>query len=286
MKVNGALAAAAAVAGCAIGVGSQRAALRSTKLAETYAIARERAPHALLIANIGLPQLLPQSEGQPLAAADVRRLVGMLKADALAVHLNYLQECVQPEGQPRARGAVSALRRIIRAVRVPVIAKETGSGMTRSTARELIRIGVAGLDVGGRGGTSFALIEARRARDQGDAAKARLGSVFAEWGIPTPVAVADCAGLTRPVIATGGVRSGLDAAKALALGASLVGVARPLLQAALEGEAAVISWIRQFEVELRVAMFLCDARSIKDLRKRAILTGTTAEWVRQLRHLR
>ena len=285
-RVNAALAAAAEICGCAMGVGSQRAALRSTDLAGTYTVARKSGPHVLLLANIGLPQLVPQKAGPGLTAADVRRVITMLQADALAVHLNYLQECVQPEGQTRTQGALRALRAIVKAAGVPVIAKETGSGITRPTALRLRALGVAAIDVGGRGGTSFALVECQRAHRQGDTTRARLGEVFAEWGVPTPAAVADCARIGLPLVATGGIRSGLDGAKALALGASLVGVARPLLQAALISEAAVVDWLRQFELELRVAMFLCDARSVRDLRGRAVVTGVTAEWIRQLRRRR
>lgn len=281
-RINAALAAGAEACGCAMGVGSQRAALRSARLASTYSIAREEAPHAFLVANIGLPQLLPREDGTQLRTEDVLRLIEMIRADALAIHLNYLQECVQPEGQPQARGAMAALRRSVRATPVPVIAKETGAGMTRASARALRAAGVACLDVGGRGGTSFALIEARRAHAVGMTDKARLGQIFAEWGVPTAVAVVETARVGLPVIATGGIRSGLDGARALALGATLVGVARPLLSAALVGESAVIGWIRQFELELRTAMFLAGARSIADLRGRTVVTGSTAEWLRDL----
>lgn len=145
---------------------------------------------------------------------------------------------------------------------------------------------MACLDVGGRGGTSFALIEAQRAHALGMTDKTRLGEIFAEWGVPTAVAVVETARVGLPVIATGGIRSGLDGAKALALGATLVGVARPLLSAALMGESAVIGWIRQFELELRTAMFLAGAGSIADLRGRAVVTGSTAEWLRDLARVR
>jgi isopentenyl-diphosphate delta-isomerase len=137
--------------------------------------------------------------------------------------------------------------------------------------------------VGGVGGTSFAAIEALRAADRGDVARARLGQVFRDWGIPCAVAVAGSARSSLPVIATGGVRSGLDAAKALALGATVVGVGRPLLQAALEGAAAVDEWVRQFALQLRTAAFLSGVTRARDLSKIApVITGETRDWIMQL----
>src|SRR5262249_12997837 len=158
----------------------------------------------------------------------------------------------QPEGQPDAGGWLRAIERLAARLSVPVIAKETGAGMTADVARRLRDAGAAALDVGGRGGTSFAAIEAARAESAHDTRQASLGTVFDEWGIPTVVSVALAARAGIPVIATGGVRSGLDAAKAIAMGATAAGVARPLLQAAVTGgDAALDGWIERFELELR-----------------------------------
>jgi isopentenyl-diphosphate delta-isomerase len=166
---------------------------------------------------------------------------------------------------------------------VPVIAKETGAGVSGAVAKRLKVLGVKAIDVGGVGGTSFAAIEALRAQDRGDVARARLGQVFRDWGVPSAVAVAGCARSGLPVIATGGVRSGLDAAKALALGATAVGVGRPLLQAALEGAAAVDRWIAQFTLELRTATFLSGVTRARDLAlKPPVVTGATRDWIDQL----
>jgi isopentenyl-diphosphate delta-isomerase len=165
----------------------------------------------------------------------------------------------------------------------PVIAKETGAGMSRTTALRLRDLGVQALDVGGVGGTSFAAVEGLRASAQGDVASQRLGEVLRDWGVPTPVSVVASVYAGLPVIATGGIRTGLDAAKALALGATLVGVARPLLQAALEGDAAVNAWIAQFLLELRTVLFLTGARDASELRQRPrVVTGLTREWIGQL----
>ena len=282
-RVNVTLAEAAARHGLGIGVGSQRAALRDPSLRRTYAVVRERAPEAFVIGNVGVSQLVTQDDGAPLGARDIRTLIEMVGANAIALHLNYLEESVQPEGQTRASGLDVAIRRLVRQSAVPVIAKETGAGISGRVARRLRALGVKALDIGGVGGTSFAAIEALRAQDRGDAARARLGQVFRDWGVPSAVAVAGSARSGLPVIATGGVRSGLDAAKALALGATVVGVGRPLLQAALDGPAAVDEWILQFALELRTAAFLSGVTRARDLAtRRPVVTGDTREWIAQL----
>lgn len=282
-EVNRVLAAAAERHGIALGVGSQRAALRDPSLVPTYAVAREAAPTVFVIGNIGISQLVDQPGEARLDDADIARVIGMVRADALAVHLNFLEEMVQPEGQTRARGAEEALASLARTCPVPVIAKETGAGIRRETAERLRRAGVRAIDVGGVGGTSFAAIEARRARERGDERRALLGERFTDWGVPTAVAVVGAVMTGLPIIATGGVRNGLDAAIALALGATAVGVGRPLLQAALLGDLAVDEWIAQFALELRTAGFLSGVGRVTELRAaQRVITGETAEWLRQL----
>jgi isopentenyl-diphosphate delta-isomerase len=282
-EVNRRLGAAAERHGLAMGVGSQRAALRRPALAPTYAVTREAAPHAFLIANLGAAQLIPQASGDAIDQAAVRSAIEMIGADALAIHLNFLEEVVQTEGDRRAAGLRQALRATVCGAPVPVIAKETGAGISREVATELAGLGFAALDVGGSGGTSFAAVEARRASERGDERGVRIGRVFADWGLPTAVSVVGAAGAGLPVVATGGIRSGLDAAKALALGAMVVGVARPFLTAALEGEAALDAWVEHFLEELRVAVFLTGSRSCRDLRSRPrVISGATRRWLLDL----
>jgi isopentenyl-diphosphate delta-isomerase len=287
LAVNELLARVAERRGIAMGVGSQRAALRDPMLVPTYSIVRQTAPHAFVIANLGISQLVKQDRESALGGRDIAQIIAMVKADAIAIHLNYLEESVQPEGQTRARGALAAIRALTRRAKVPVIAKETGAGITREVAQRLRRAGVSAIDVGGVGGTSFAAVEALRAAAQSDAAHMSLGNRFRDWGVPTAVAVAGVGSVGLPLIATGGVRSGLDAAKALALGATLVGVGRPLLQAALRGESEVIRWVDDFALELRTAVFLSGARRAMDLaRAPLVITGDVKEWLDQLGYAR
>ena len=280
LEINAILARAAERHGLAMGVGSQRAALRNPHLAHTYSVVREQAPSAVVIANIGASQLVAQDSGPALAIDDARRAVDMLRADALAVHLNTLEESIQPEGDRRAAGAAAALRQIVEGLGVPVMAKETGAGLSRSAALRLRDLGVSALDVGGVGGTSFAAIEGLRAAERGDVKGRRLGEVLRDWGTPTAVAILAAVSAGLPIVATGGVRTGLDAAKALALGATVVGVARPVLQAALEGEAALEAWLQQWLLELRTALFLTGARTPGELRRQPrVITGDTQAWL-------
>jgi isopentenyl-diphosphate Delta-isomerase len=287
LEVNGALARAAQRHGLAIGAGSQRAALRDPSLEPTYATIREHAPDALVLANIGAAQLVAQGDRPPLTEAEVRHVVDMVGADALAIHLNVLEESVQPEGDDHARGCAQAIARIVEVLDVPVVVKETGAGLSRATAQRLRGLGVAALDVGGSGGTSFAIVERMRAERQGDARGVALGLALAEWGIPTAVAIVGATEAGLPTIGTGGVRSGLDAAKALALGATAVGVARPLLLAAMEGDDALDAWIEGFVTELRTVLLLAGCARPEDLRARpVVVSGRTRAWLDDLGYKR
>jgi isopentenyl-diphosphate delta-isomerase len=281
VEVNRLLASSAEKVGVAIGVGSQRAALEYPELTRSYAVVREEAPTAFVVGNIGISQLISYLD-EGLMDRHVGTLVEMIGADALAVHLNYLEEVVQPEGQTRARGALNALAAFVEASPVPVIAKETGGGLSVEVARTLRDIGVSMLDVGGRGGTSFAAIEAERSRARGDHRRSELGAALATWGIPTAVSVRACSDVL-PTIAVGGVRSGVDAAKSIALGAVAAGVGRPLLLCATQGEDAVLDWLSGFQLQLRSAMFLAGAHQVKDLASTTrVVLGTTGDWFRQL----
>lgn len=282
IAINERLATIAGDYGLAMGVGSQRAALVTPELARTYEIVQTVAPTAFLIANIGAPQLIAQQRHPAFTVADARRAVEMIGARALAIHLNFLQEAAQPEGDRRARGSLDALRAIAAEVGVPVIAKETGAGISYEQAHALRAAGVAAIDVGGAGGSSMAAMESVRAQSRGDAGMARIGQLFRAWGIATPISVVEtrlgAPGL--PIISTGGVRSGLDAARALALGATLIGMGFPFLKAASESLDAVRDFLEQFLAELRIGMQLTGAASVAEMQQRpVVVTGQTREWL-------
>jgi isopentenyl-diphosphate delta-isomerase len=278
--INARLAQAAEEFGLAMGVGSQRAGIVAANLAETYGIAREKAPNAFLIANIGAPQLIAQPRHPAFTLEEPRRAVEMISANALALHLNFAQEAVQPEGDRRAIGCRAALRALTSELGLPVIAKETGAGICREQALILRDCGASAIDVGGAGGSSMAVMEQQRAIARGDHRAANLGQVFQDWGIPTPIAVVEAGVAGLPLIATGGVRTGLDAARALALGASLVGMAFPFLKAASESYEAVQAFVQQFLLELKVAMQLSGAANVAQLRQADVLVGgETRHWL-------
>jgi len=275
-EINANLAKAAAEVGVAMGVGSQRAALEKPELADTYAVVKEY-DVPLRFANLGAPQLVRQGEKRAYGLEDARRAMEMVDAHVLIVHLNFLQEIVQPEGDHRARGVLDAIGRL--AAKVPVMAKETGAGVSREVALRLKRAGVKAIDVGGLGGTSFSAVEYYRAKKDAATTKERLGATFWNWGIPTPASV-QLANVGLPIVATGGVRSGHDVAKALVLGASAAGMAKPMLEAAKESAEAVARELRAVIEELKAAMFLTGSLTLKDLGARtAIVARPTADWL-------
>lgn len=259
--INLNLAAAAQELRVAMGVGSQRAALERGDLAETYQV-RKVAPDVLLFANIGAVQL---NYGYGLDQA--RRAVEMIEADALILHLNPLQEAVQAEGDHDWRGLLPKIEHLIRRLPVPVIAKEVGNGMSAAVAQRLIEAGVSAVDVAGAGGTSWSEVEAYR---QPDPRRKRIAHVFASWGLPTAVALREVRAAlpaTVPVFASGGIRDGVDVAKAMAMGATLVGSAAPLLGPATDEVRAVLDKFGAFIDELKIAMFCAGAGSLADLRR-------------------
>lgn len=276
-EVNARLARAAERFGLGMGVGSQRAALENPELEDTFSIVRDEAPHAFLVANIGAVQL--RDHGSEWA----EQAVAMIGADALAVHLNFLQEAIQPEGDHDASGCFAAIEELCRDFRTPVIVKETGCGISAATARKCWGAGVSAIDIGGWGGTSWAAVEAVRAGEgtgSRDQALMSLGEAFSDWGIPTVVSLAEVLATGGPVIASGGIRSGLDIAKSLAFGADLCGMALPLLRPAMESDEALVQIVEGIHRELTAAMFLTGSAGIIDLRSAPVyLTGRTRQMI-------
>ncbi len=198
----------------------------------------------------------------------------MIDADALAIHLNFLQEAVQPEGDRNARGCLKAIEEVCSTLKVPVIVKETGAGISREVAEAVKRVGVSAVDVGGKGGTSWSGVEVYRA----EGLMKEIGRDFWDWGIPTAFCVIDCCDVL-PTIATGGIRSGIDVAKAIAIGAELASSALPLLKPAMESAEKVVEKLNYFIHGLKVAMFLTSSRRVEELRGKVFITGKLKEWL-------
>lgn len=246
----------------AMGVGSQRAAILHEGLEETYSIVRKEAPNALLFANIGVAQL---NEG--FGVDECQRAVNMLEADALIIHLNALQEALQPEGNRDFSQLLKKIETITASLQVPVIAKEVGCGIDSQTGRLLVEAGVRGIDVAGVGGTSWAAVEMYR---QTDPIRKALCQTYRGWGIPTVQALQGLEGLPKEIlrISSGGLRNGLDVAKSIALGADLAGFARKFILAADKGYEELQNSIQLINLELKTVIFLCSATDLNSLQSK------------------
>jgi isopentenyl-diphosphate delta-isomerase len=244
-----------------MGLGSGRALLESPQTLESFDV-RADAPEILLFANLGAVQL-----NKGYGVLECRRLVEMLKADALALHLNPLQEALQPEGDTCFRGLLARIAELCAAADFPIVVKEVGWGIGPDDVRALFEAGVAAVDVAGAGGTSWSEVERHRIAEPW---RARVAGAFAAWGIPTAQAIVDARSVAPEgtLIASGGIRTGLDAAKALALGADLVGIAGPFLRAADESLEKALELACEYIETLRIAMFCAGASTLRDLRGR------------------
>ncbi|MEM3364711.1 MAG: type 2 isopentenyl-diphosphate Delta-isomerase [Candidatus Micrarchaeia archaeon] len=262
--INRALATACEEHGIAFGLGSQRAMIENPALKETYYV-RDVAPSIPIVGNIGAAQLLNYNSTQ------INDMLKSVEADYLAVHLNTLQELVQPEGDRKFAGVKERIDALVHEIEFPVILKETGAGIGWETAEVFNSVfsKVAGFDVAGRGGTSWSKVEEVRGGDAGP---------FAEWGNPTPVCIAEVSELGVFTIASGGIRNGLDAAKAIALGADIAGAASPFIRAYYKKR--LDAELKQWEVYLKRAMMLTNSRNIEELgRASIVITGKTAEYM-------
>jgi len=259
--INIHLAEAAQHLGIALAVGSQRGAIETGGTDGLTQTLRDRAPDTPILANIGAAQLT-----RGFGVDEARRAIDMIGADALIVHLNPLQEACQPEGDRDWWGTGAALEALIRKLNLPVVVKETGAGISAATARRLIEMGAAAIDVAGAGGANWGLIEGERATDPADKAHALA---FADWGIATPRAIekvrAACP--KAVIIGSGGIRNGVDAAKAIRLGADIVGQAAVVLEAATISTEAVVDHFQIVIRQLRTACFCTGSASLADLRR-------------------
>ena len=258
-KINRDIAEVAQEYGIGMGVGSQRAAIEDPQLEETFKV-KDSAPNVpLLIANLGAVQF---NYGYGLK--ECKKAVDMINADAIALHINPLHEVLQPEGDKNFSNLIAKINKIASELKVPVIAKCVGDGITEKTARKLK---VDAIDVAGVGGTSWSLVESYR--NQGVYRK--VGVELAGWGVPTAEAIKQCARLKKPLIGAGGIRTGIDAAKAIALGADVVGIALPVLKAwSLGSRDGIREYLDKFTLELKIAMFLTGSKDVKSLKGRIV----------------
>jgi len=251
-NINRNLAMAAEKMGIGMGVGSQRAMLENPEITYTYDV-RDVAPNIFLLGNIGAVQLPVYS------VKEVRKIVKDIGADGLAVHLNAAQELTQPEGDSDWSSVLKNIKKLCNGVDFPVVVKETGCGISGDVARKLESAGVSAIDVSGAGGTSWTRVESYRGSE--------IARAFIDWGIPTAESLVRCRKVVKiPLIASGGIRTGIDVAKSLAMGASLSGFALPLLKPALESHNAVIGVLERIATELKVTMLLTGAKNIDNLR--------------------
>jgi isopentenyl-diphosphate delta-isomerase len=277
-RVNLQLAEIAEARGIAFGLGSQRAMHLRKETSASYRV-RDVAPTTVILGNLGVVQ------ARAMSTAEIRDMVEEVQVDALCIHLNPAMELVQPGGDRDFSGGLETIARLVAELSVPVVVKETGCGIARSTGERLRKVGVAHVDVSGAGGTSWVGVETKRAEEQGDRHAAALGRTFWDWGIPTAASVGALAPLGfQTLIATGGVASGLDVARAIALGAHVGGIARPMLKALREaGPSGASEALSIVEAELRAAMLLTGSRDLAALgRTNRIVSAELLQWIERI----
>ena len=269
--VNKEIARAADELGLAFGVGSQRAMFERPDTAWTFQV-RDVAPNLLLLGNLGLVQ------AKQMTSQQIADLAGEIQADALCIHLNPAMEIVQPGGDRDFSRGLELLARLVEELPIPIVAKETGCGLSRAMAEKIKSVGVKAVDVSGAGGTSWVAVEAHRATDEDQKA---LANELWDWGIPTAASVAQCAGLGLEIVATGGLRSGSDVAKAVALGATVGGIAAGVLKAhKAGGYEGAKTYLRQAIQSIQANMLLTGCRTVEELRRAPkIVTGELAHWM-------
>ncbi len=257
----------------AMGVGSQRQALENEKFARSFSIVREVSKDIPVFGNIGAAEVARLQDIAPF-----QRLADLIGADGFAVHLNPLQEFLQPEGNTNFTGVLNGIERLVKGLPIPILVKEIGAGISANVARRLLGTGVSVIDVAGAGGTSWAGIEIMRKRSASRAEYESLSQAFWDWGIPTVDALRDVAQVrseypSMKIISSGGISSGLDAAKSMALGADYAGIARPVLKAwAAGGKKGLHQFIKHWEREFRGAMFLTGSQTIFQLQQQLLVS--------------
>ncbi|NHJ46508.1 MAG: type 2 isopentenyl-diphosphate Delta-isomerase [Asgard group archaeon] len=278
-KINKQLAQLVEKYGIGMGVGSQRVAIEDIKYKDSFTEIRKFAPNSFIASNLGAVQL-----NYDFSKEHVQEIIDMISANALILHLNPLQEAIQPEGDTNFKNLLPKIRKLGEEIKQPIIAKEVGAGISYEMAKQLIDNNVEAIEIAGAGGTSWAQIEAIRAKQHNAPIQSNVGKLFKDWGIPTAVSTIEIGKKLTSLefISSGGIRNGLQAAKALAFGAKLVGVALPVACLASSAtEKQLLDWLEQFIYELKTAMFLVGASRIEDLRKvQLVILGKTAQWLK------
>lgn len=277
-KINANLAEACADLGIGMGIGSERAGINGIEK-ESYTVVKDY-DVPLMIGNVGAPQLVPQHSKDFISSDGIAAAKELVDADVVAIHLNFLQEAIQPEGDTNAKGCYNAIRDLAR--EHPLIIKETGAGISKDVTSMIKGIGILGIDVAGMGGTSFSAVEMYRAQNMNDRILAEMGKTFFDWGIPSPVSVLE-ARCGLPLIASGGILNGVHAASSIAMGADCAGVAHAVLKEAMISADAVKEKLNLIKEELKVAMLLTGCSDIKQLSKtRYVILGETRQWMEGL----
>jgi len=277
-KINENIAKACSELNIGMGVGSERAGIGGVD-PDSYSVIKDH-DIPLVVGNVGAPQLVAQHSKDRFSSEDIKKARDLIDADIVAVHLNFLQEVVQPEGDTNAKGCFDAIRDLSK--EHPLIVKETGAGISKDVATRLRGTGIRGIDIAGMGGTSFSAVELYRAMSSGDDVRTNMGESFFDWGIPSPVSLLEAKG-SLPLIASGGILDGIHVAAALAMGACCAGAAHAVLREATESADAVIKKLTLIKEELRAAMLLTGSSDIKQLsRSRYVILGETKQWIEGL----
>ena len=274
--INAVLAEVAEERQIGIGVGSQRIVVDQPETVPTFSVVREKAPTTFVMGNVGTPQL---SLGWGVKEAQM--CIDMVDADALALHMNPLQEAVQVNGDTDYRGVYAKIKELSKDISVPLIMKETGAGIAWEDAMRMQEAGASGLEISGVGGTSWSAVEYHIAKEVGKKDMEYLGQALWNWGVPTAISVVETSNKTTlEIIASGGLRTGAEVVKSIALGAHLGGMAKPFLEKAVEGRDSLSEHVDHIIREIKVVMFLVGAKNVEELRRvPVVILGRTAEWL-------
>lgn len=281
-KINVLLAKAAQKYQIPMMVGSQRVILRHPETKESFSVVRKSAPDIPIIGNLGIAQIATSEDFDY-----VNDIIENIDADALAIHLNVIQELIQPEGDKTFSGVLEKLKILKEQINIPIVIKETGCGISKEIARQLAEIGINIIDVSGIGGTSWVAVEYYRAKKENMELKQELGNLFWDWGIPTAASIFEVNSVANnysemQIIGSGGIRSGIDVAKALRIGANFAALAEPFLMVALEGQDAIEKFIKKILKELEITLLLTGSKNIEVLKEVPIvISSDLKEWLKQ-----